>query len=545
MQAVLEPIFKSIFTWDKLNIDWSEVAYNALMGALTGGVFEAPGNAAAVISEANALAEETGRVPPLPRINPEETMRTVPPLPRVGNNAESTERGTVPPLPKVGTNAAAQSDAQDRAPSLPTVESVRQCATEAEGVDIAPNQTVPGLESTSINDDPAQHTSEEMNRINEYKRATDVGILNFINKVRGLKNPKYRNSVRYPFSDVTPKAVQMVRTLTGVDASGFKNVLTGSVVDHVTRRHGAHGKADHSMANDNDIARMRYVLDNFDNAALLQNTDGTPSVSDVWKNSDGTPAQRIIFTKKIDGTYYVVEATPDSNAKVLAVESVFIGNINRSTGTVLNIENDSPQVTSETPQRANAPANNISQAKNKVNGKTGSEPSPFLYLERLAEQAKKNGNLYTQRLLQRQIEKAMQNSRSANADASTPTPTIYADYIREHNMLEDYEETLGIEKADISLENAEEVDTISEKDFELSVNTKQLGKKIGKHASDFNLDPKSEKDRATFLDIVRDIMEGASEIAIGVWRGQTENVVFTLKALTLLLPNKMENLLLS
>ncbi|MBR2879522.1 MAG: hypothetical protein IKC02_02490, partial [Oscillospiraceae bacterium] len=58
LQAVLEPIFKSIVTGDKLDIDWSEVAYDALMGMLTGGVFETPGNAAATIK--NIVTEETG-----------------------------------------------------------------------------------------------------------------------------------------------------------------------------------------------------------------------------------------------------------------------------------------------------------------------------------------------------------------------------------------------------------------------------------------------------------------------------------------------------
>ena len=86
---------------------------------------------------------------------------------------------------------------------------------------------------------------------------------------------------------------------------------------------------------------------------MLENPDGTPSVSDVWKNSDGTPAQRVLFTKKIDGTYYAAVATPDSNARVLAVESAFINKNRKDIGTVLNMEQNSPQATPETPQRAN------------------------------------------------------------------------------------------------------------------------------------------------------------------------------------------------
>lgn len=64
--------------------------------------------------------------------------------------------------------------------------------------------------------------------------------------------------------------------------------------------------------------------------------------------------------KQIDGTYYAVEAAPDSKAKVLAIESAFIGtekNIKGNKGTVLNMAN-TPQVTPETPQRAQVSSDN-------------------------------------------------------------------------------------------------------------------------------------------------------------------------------------------
>ena len=59
---------------------------------------------------------------------------------------------------------------------------------------------------------------------------------------------------------------------------------------------------------------------------------------------------------KIDGTYYAAIAAPDSKARVLSAEGAFINKNGRGNGTVLNVENNSPQVTSGTPQRANAPS---------------------------------------------------------------------------------------------------------------------------------------------------------------------------------------------
>ncbi len=213
------------------------------------------------------------------------------------------------------------------------------------------------------------HSQEQQRTINEYVSAADPGIIAFVKRVRKLKDPKYRNTVRHLISEVSPKAAQEVSSLTGVDARGFENILTGSAVDHIEARHGSAGRADHSMSNINDLARIRFVLDNFDGSYLLTNDDGSPSVSDAWKNLDGTPAQRVVFYKKLDGTYYAVEAAPDSKARVLAIESAFIGSEKNigSTGTVLNMEENSPQVTPEAPQRANASNIIVANAEKDVN----------------------------------------------------------------------------------------------------------------------------------------------------------------------------------
>ncbi len=208
--------------------------------------------------------------------------------------------------------------------------------------------------STSINTDPAGHTAIEQKIIDEYKKSVDDGLVAFVRRVRGLDNQKYRNSVRYPISEVGTRQAAEAKRITGIDATDFENIITGGAIDHIEHRHGIKGKADHSMADENDIARIQYVLKNFDTTEPLLNDNGTLSVSDVWKNSDGTPAPRILFTKKVDSTYYAAIAAPDSNARILAVESAFMSKKGGSTGTVLNMEKFSPQVTPQTPQRANA-----------------------------------------------------------------------------------------------------------------------------------------------------------------------------------------------
>ncbi len=283
-----------------------------------------------------------------------------------GKEATSETQSTTETQGDITTPPAASNDAVARPVEL---NSTINNNVEVQTADAQKNTAPVGAESTSINTDPATHTPEQQRVINEYVSSADKGIVAFIERVRQLKNPKYRNSVRYSISEVSPKAAQEVTSLTGVDVSGFENIITGSAVDHIEARHGSSGRADHSMSNINDLARVQYVLDNFDGAYLLTNDDGSPSVSDVWKNSDGTPAQRVVFYKKLDGTYYAVEATPDSKARVLAVESAFIGSEKNigSTGTVLNMEKNSPQVTPEAPQRANASTDSIPTTEENVN----------------------------------------------------------------------------------------------------------------------------------------------------------------------------------
>ena len=58
----------------------------------------------------------------------------------------------------------------------------------------------------------------------------------------------------------------------------------------------------------------------------------------------------------------------------------------------------------------------------------------------------------------------------------------------------------------------------------------QFGKKIGKHASDWGLNPALKEDRDKMEAIIDDIYYNRNQpIRIGSWRGQTEEVLFHIK----------------
>lgn len=58
---------------------------------------------------------------------------------------------------------------------------------------------------------------------------------------------------------------------------------------------------------------------------------------------------------------------------------------------------------------------------------------------------------------------------------------------------------------------------------------KQFGKKIGKHAKDYGLDPSKETDREKMHEIINDIVDNYDEIRSGTWRGQENEVDFYIK----------------
>ena len=58
---------------------------------------------------------------------------------------------------------------------------------------------------------------------------------------------------------------------------------------------------------------------------------------------------------------------------------------------------------------------------------------------------------------------------------------------------------------------------------------KQFGKKIGKHAMDYGLDPSSPKGRKQMHSIIDGICRDVDAIAHGNWRGQADPVKFYIK----------------
>ena len=159
-----------------------------------------------------------------------------------------------------------------------------------------------------------EHTSIEKGIIEEYEQAVDVEVLDFVRKVTGgVRTPNY---ITVAF--LSKQTSREIRELTGKDVAGNRVVLDVNAVKHIDRRHGHIGEQDHSMEDIRDIARIGYVIMNCDEVLY---DGGTTS---GYLDETGKPAPIVVLKKRIDGTYYVIEAVSASKAKRCYIVSAYI-----------------------------------------------------------------------------------------------------------------------------------------------------------------------------------------------------------------------------
>lgn len=234
------------------------------------------------------------------------------------------------------------------------------------------NKNVPAYtetENTAVNDNPAVHTPQEQAVIEAYKDSVDENLVQFY---QYAKNDQ--RAGKYTLNKVSERAADDIRNLTGQDVDGFKTTLDARQAWHINNDHGANGKSDQSMANDTDVARMQYVLNNYDNAAYGGTTDA------YWEpkaNGKNRRSPVVVFSKKVNGTYYVVEATPVTKAQSVYVVSAYMlepgktpfGRASRNnTGAATQLPDASASwFTANTDSANMAPNANVAQPGNSVN----------------------------------------------------------------------------------------------------------------------------------------------------------------------------------
>ena len=122
----------------------------------------------------------------------------------------------------------------------------------------------------------------------------------------------------YKISDIiSDKLASDIEKIVGFSVKGYSNEIAPGNIKHIEKEHGSNGKKDRSMSDHHDLARISFVIDNYEKIK-------PGKLSSQYKNSDGTFAKTIELQKKInDEFYYVVEAVPDANLKTLHIVSAY------------------------------------------------------------------------------------------------------------------------------------------------------------------------------------------------------------------------------
>ena len=164
-----------------------------------------------------------------------------------------------------------------------------------------------------MNINKEKHSPEMQTIIKDYNNSVDISLCNFIKDVR-----EGRDTLPLTVGFVSEKMALEIYNLTGLSVEGNRIVIGADDIRHILNRHGKEGKADSSMADDKDIARLSYVLSNYDSIEWNGET------SNFYYTKEGENAPKIVLKKRIDGTYYIVEVVSDSKKKRNVVSTIYL-----------------------------------------------------------------------------------------------------------------------------------------------------------------------------------------------------------------------------
>lgn len=152
----------------------------------------------------------------------------------------------------------------------------------------------------------------------EYENSTDQDLLDFIYQQLESPNPK----AKFTISEVNKKQIEDIKNLLGIDVTGFKNVIDHNAIMHIKNRHGLNGKADKSMSNPKDLARIGYILENYDSIEILKKNN-VSVYSSLYRNKLNKPVPIIKYQKRINGYFITSQAIIDSKNKRLSIETAY------------------------------------------------------------------------------------------------------------------------------------------------------------------------------------------------------------------------------
>lgn len=161
-----------------------------------------------------------------------------------------------------------------------------------------------------------ENTSAKAEEKARYDVSEDKDLYQYI---QDALNGKLSKKSYHKLSDsISDRLAHDIEKIVGFSVEGYGNEISPGNIEHINKDHGPNGESDKSMSNLHDLAKLNYVIENYDNIR-----EG--KISRQYKNRDGSYSKTVELQKKIDDKfYYVVEAVPDAKLKTLHVVSAYI-----------------------------------------------------------------------------------------------------------------------------------------------------------------------------------------------------------------------------
>lgn len=291
------------------------------------------------------------------------------------------------------------------------------CLKESQKNNTINNDSVPstGIKfSKKINDYPYDMQTV----IKDYLDSVDNDIVEFVDDAKKETNKK---RLEYMHRDIELNNIDVLTKISNVvdfDISQFKTRINGETVRHIEKRHGENGAHDHSMKDANDIARVAFVLNNADTVERTVNSQGNIVYSEQYRTKDNKPSPVVTVSKKINGTYYVALAVPDSKSKCMHIESLFIGNKKES---AQEFDDNIPKPTPKADLESDS-TDNVPQSETSVNSNDMQDKGKY--------SLKENSDKYKERQL-------------SIIEQYNPAPDSYHTWIRNTDDIKTFDEALS------------------------------------------------------------------------------------------------------
>ena len=153
--------------------------------------------------------------------------------------------------------------------------------------DLLPNK----YKTSIINENDVSDSYKQV--FEEYRNSTNIKLVQFVKDIHSGKNEYASGFLGY----VTREESDSIRTVVDINAEGFEIIISEGAVNHINKRHGIKGQADHTMSNINDVGRIEFVMANYDDIYRTVNSKGNEVFSSSHHGSDGKRSPLITYEK--------------------------------------------------------------------------------------------------------------------------------------------------------------------------------------------------------------------------------------------------------